>query len=201
MYLHDGHSRQLRRSSRIPGSSALKSPDVVSLLDKIRADDPDVEVLKLHNHIGPGVSTIVVDAVLDALMHNNNCQALYIQNVNLQDRHVPKLASVLRRGNIWCLNAGENDMVASDTWQRFVEEISSTNLTHAYLSEHYISADLKTAMRKAIRENRAKHTRHKTASNFEVIRRCTNMWWNPVNSKELQAELKFVEADRKTRDT
>ena len=47
---------------------------------------------------------------------------------------------------------------------------------HAYLSEHVITADLKKAMRKAIRDNRVKHTRHKTASNFEVIRRCTNMW-------------------------
>lgn len=47
---------------------------------------------------------------------------------------------------------------------------------HAYLSEHVITADLKKAMRKAIRDNRVKHTRHKTASNFDVIRRCTNMW-------------------------
>lgn len=190
---------------------------------------------------------------------------------------------MLRRGNIWCLNAGENYKVKLATWWEFVKEIESTNVTvshqpasqnmiiyhlfffgwgalvqentlisgdgrlplhdekppvgsicllwvsvdfgtvavgdlrlipadvifwlgtpssalpfiqslnvlfslpalpfrapirvqHAYLSEHVITADLKKAMRKAIRDNRVKHTRHKTASNFEVIRRCTNMW-------------------------
>lgn len=180
-----------RRSSRIPGASALKAPNVVKLLDKILTDSPDVEVLKIHNHIGPGASTTVIDAVLEALMSNNNCQALYIQNVNLQDEQVPKLAKVLRRGNIWCLNAGENSTIKPETWQAFVAEVHATNLTHAYLSEHYISLDLKSSMRRAIRENRTKHARHKTASNYEVIRRCTGMWWNPINSKELQAELKL----------
>lgn len=47
---------------------------------------------------------------------------------------------------------------------------------HAYLSEHVITPELKNAMRDAIRDNRAKHARHKSYSNFEVIRRCTNMW-------------------------
>ncbi|CAN0326705.1 unnamed protein product, partial [Pylaiella littoralis] len=49
-------------------------------------------------------------------------------------------------------------------------------------------------MRKAIRDNRDKHTRDKSASNFEVIRRCTNMWWNPKNSEGLQAELEAAAA-------
>lgn len=47
---------------------------------------------------------------------------------------------------------------------------------HAYLSEHVITPELKNAMRAAIRDNRAKHKRHKSYENLEVIRRCTNMW-------------------------
>ncbi|CAN0454101.1 unnamed protein product, partial [Scytosiphon promiscuus] len=46
------------------------------------ADDPEVEVLKLHHYLGPDVNTAVIDAVLEALMVNENCQALYIQNFN-----------------------------------------------------------------------------------------------------------------------
>ncbi|CAM9737155.1 unnamed protein product, partial [Hapterophycus canaliculatus] len=174
----DSNQHWVRRSVRAAGSSALDSAHVVKLLEQIRADDPEVEVLKLHHYLGPDVNTAVIDAVLEALMVNGNCQALYIQNFNegFREEQVAALARVLRRGNIWCLNAGENYKVKLATWWKFVEEIKSTNVTHAYLSEHVITAELKKAMRDAIRSNRAKHTRHKSASNLEVIRRCTNMW-------------------------
>lgn len=39
-------------------------------------------MLKLHHYLGPDVNTAVIDAVLEALMVNQNCQALYIQNFN-----------------------------------------------------------------------------------------------------------------------
>ncbi|CAM9299240.1 unnamed protein product, partial [Ectocarpus sp. 12 AP-2014] len=180
-----------RRSSRVPGYWKVESPCVVNLLSRIQADDPGVDVLKLHNYISSDVNTLVIDAVLDSLMLNNSCQALYIQNFDkgFRDEQLLKLAKVLRRGVIWCLNAGEIYDVTPSTWWKFVEDIKNTNVTHAYLSEHGIPAGLKTAMRNAIRDNRAKHTRHNAASNVEVIRRCTNMWWNPINSEELQAEL------------
>ena len=42
---------------------------------------------------------------------------------------VAALAKVLRRGNIWCLNAGENYKVKLATWWEFVKEIESTNVT------------------------------------------------------------------------
>lgn len=42
---------------------------------------------------------------------------------------VAALAKVLRRGNIWCLNAGENYKVKLSTWWEFVKEIESTNVT------------------------------------------------------------------------
>ncbi|CAB1108237.1 unnamed protein product [Ectocarpus sp. CCAP 1310/34] len=189
-----------RRSSRVVGSSALESPSVVHLLAQIRTDDPRVEVLKLHNYIPADVSTPVIDAVLEALMLNN-CQALYIQNVSngLRDEQLMMLAKVLRKGNIWCLNAGENSKIKPSTWCDFVKEIDKTGVTHAYLSEECIPIGLKKAMRTAIRANRVKHTRHKSASNVKVIRRCTNMWWNPILCKELQAELKAAAAAAKGR--
>lgn len=120
-----------RRSSRVVGSSWLESPGVVRLLAHIRADDPEVEVLKLHNFIPADVSPPVIDAVLEALMLNSNCQALYIQNVSngLRDEQLMMLAKVLRRGNIWCLNAGENSKIKPSTWCDFVKEIEKTGVT------------------------------------------------------------------------
>ncbi|CAN0421062.1 unnamed protein product [Ectocarpus sp. 12 AP-2014] len=167
-----------RRSNRVPGSSALERTSVVRLLDQIRADDPRVEILKLHDYLPADVSTPIINAVLKALMRNNNCQALYIQNVSngFRDEQLRMLAKVLRRGNIWCLNAGENSGITPSAWWWFVEEIKTTSVTHAYLSEECIPRGLTEAVQKAIRANRVKHTRHKSASNVEVIRRCTNMW-------------------------
>lgn len=55
-----------------------------------RSNDAEVEVLKLHHYLGPDVNSTVINAVLDALSTNNNCQALYIQNFNegFQDEQV-----------------------------------------------------------------------------------------------------------------
>ena len=49
-----------------------------------------MEVLKLHHYLGPDVNTAVINAVLEALSINSNCQALYIQNFNdgFQDEQV-----------------------------------------------------------------------------------------------------------------
>jgi hypothetical protein len=60
-----------------------------------------------------------------------------------------------------------------------------------YLSEHVLTADLKVAMRDVIRANRAKHARHKDVANLAVIERCTNMWWNPINARDLQVRSTF----------
>lgn len=207
-----------KRSSRVPGTSALESPCLVRLLAQIRANDSAVTVLKLHNCIPADSSALVIDAVLEALLLNSNCQALYIQNQSngLGDEQLVKLAKVLQRGNIWCLNAGENSGISTPAWWHFVKEVEKTNVTvsaesactmspifpdhecfhfaeqlttvfsawltlivrtaqHAFLSE-CIPVGLKRAMRTAIRVNRAKHTRHRSASNIDVIKRCTHMW-------------------------
>lgn len=49
-------------------------------------------------------------------------------------------------------------------------------IQHAYLSEGSVPSGLKNAMQKAIRRNRLKHDRHLSASNVDVIQRCTHMW-------------------------
>lgn len=184
-------SGNLRRSTRMPGASALQQPSVVKLLKRIKGNANDTVVLKLHHYITTDASTAVIDAVLDALMSNTKCQALYIQNFNngCRDKQVKKLVRVLQRGHIWALNAGENYNVTIDTWQKFAKDLESTNLTHAYLSEHRISGDLKKEIMATIRRNRSKHTKHNAAWNIEVIKQVTHMWWNPIASKTLQAQL------------
>lgn len=182
---------EIRRSKRRVGASVLDMPRTKKLLELIRADAPEVEVLRLHHYLGPGVGTVVIDAVLDALMENRNCQALYIQNFNdgFGDEQLVALARVLRAGNIWCLNVGENYRVSLAAWWEFAHQLQQTKVTHAYISDHVIPSELKHAMRKAIRDNRTKHTRHNEASNIHVIRHCKNMWWNPINSSALKQQL------------
>jgi hypothetical protein len=70
----------VRRSMRQPSRSALDSPQVKALLDKLRTNDTDMVVLKLKKYVSdPNAPQIVLDAVLDALEENTNCEALYIQ--------------------------------------------------------------------------------------------------------------------------
>jgi hypothetical protein len=70
----------VRRSMRQPSRSALDSPQVKALLDKLRSNDTDMVVLKLKKYVSdPNAPQIVLDAVLDALEENTNCEALYIQ--------------------------------------------------------------------------------------------------------------------------
>jgi hypothetical protein len=83
---------------------------------------------------------------------------------------------------IWCINVGECDYVSMGRWKWFCEQLQYTSVTHMYVSEHIISADLKTRMRDVIRCNRSKHRFHNDEHNIAVIQRCTNCWWNPINS-------------------
>lgn len=66
---HDKEHR-LRRSTRTHGVStifwrgqSLQSSGVVNLLNRIRQDDPELAVLRIHNLIGTGVNTVVIDAL------------------------------------------------------------------------------------------------------------------------------------------
>jgi len=70
----------VRRSVRQPSKSALSAPQVKSLLEKLPANDSDMVVLKMKKYCNdPDTPQIVIDAVLDALEENQNCELLYIQ--------------------------------------------------------------------------------------------------------------------------
>lgn len=70
----------VRRSSRQPSKSVLNSAGVRDLLDKLKSNDSDMVVLKMKKYINdPDVPPVIMDAALDALEENTNCQALYIQ--------------------------------------------------------------------------------------------------------------------------
>lgn len=72
----------VRRSVRASGQSELSSRQVAELLEVIKGNHKDAVVLKLKHWLGPDTNTWVIDAVLSALMKNDNCEALYIQNFN-----------------------------------------------------------------------------------------------------------------------
>jgi hypothetical protein len=70
----------VRRSSRQPSKSVLNSAGVRDLVDKLKCNDSDMVVLKLKKYLNdPDIPPVIMNAALDALEENSNCQALYIQ--------------------------------------------------------------------------------------------------------------------------
>jgi hypothetical protein len=106
------------------------------------------------------------------------------------DPQLAMLARVLRRGHIWCLNIGENYRISPRAWEQFANALVHSSVTHMYASEHVISPELKTRFRDVIRSNRRKHRRHDSMANLAVIERCTNMWWNPFQSRSIVEGLR-----------
>jgi hypothetical protein len=73
-------SQFVRRSMRQPSKAALNSPGVKTLVAMLLNNDPEVKVLKMKKYVqDPATPVVVIDAVLDALAENHNCEALYIQ--------------------------------------------------------------------------------------------------------------------------
>jgi hypothetical protein len=73
-------SNWVRRSCRLPSRSILDSSHVRGLIDKLRNNDSDMVVLKLKKYLSDSdTPTVIIDAALDALEENRNCEALYIQ--------------------------------------------------------------------------------------------------------------------------
>ena len=106
------------------------------------------------------------------------------------------LCNLLKKKCIWALNIGENYNISQSMWDRFCVELEETNVTHLYVSEHVITVKMKTKMRDAIRSNRNKHNKHRSKRNMKVIEKCTNLWWNPINSikhKETRDAEKLVQ--------
>merc|ERR1712176_114065 len=138
----------VRRSSRQPCKSLLKSPGVRDLLDKLKSNDSDMVVLKLKKYLNnPDIAPVVMNATLDALEENTNCQALYIQNFNkaMLNEQMMHLLRILQspKCRIWCLNIGETYNVSDKTWTKFAMGLKHTNVTHMYASEHTITPELK----------------------------------------------------------
>jgi hypothetical protein len=188
-------SNWVRRSTRQPFRSAITAPNVRALIGKLEMNDPDMVVFKCKKYLSDSdTPSVIVDAMLDALEKNTNCQALYIQNFNtgMRDDQVLHLLHILQLPTckIWCLNVGETYNVKRRTWAQFTNGLKKTNITHMYASEHTISSAMKEKIRETIRENRNKQTLHIDPHNLDVIVQCTHCWWNPINAKVLQPYIK-----------
>ena len=73
-------SNWVRRSTRQPSRSAITSKNVKMMVDLLQMNDSDMVVLKCKKYINdPDTPCVIIDAILDALENNSNCQALYIQ--------------------------------------------------------------------------------------------------------------------------
>lgn len=147
--------------------------------------------MKIKDHLRADVSPVVVDAIIDALRGNKVCQALYMQNLGkgFGDKQLKSLVALLQRRCVWCLNLGENYEVSTAAWVDFCSSLPKTNVTHLYVSEHVMKIELKNLMRLNIRNNRSKHQMHSSLKNIQIIERCTNMWWNPINAIRHQLEV------------
>lgn len=70
----------VRRSRRQPNMDLLNSKAVRILVDKLKHNDTDMRVLKMKKYINdPNAPCAVMDAMLNAMEENTNCEALYIQ--------------------------------------------------------------------------------------------------------------------------
>mmetsp|Transcript_20687 Transcript_20687/g.43263 ORF Transcript_20687/g.43263 Transcript_20687/m.43263 type:complete len:602 (+) Transcript_20687:583-2388(+) len=195
----------VRRSRRQPNMALLNSKPVRILVDMLKHNDNGMRVLKMKKHINdPNTPCAVMDAILNAMEENTNCEALYIQNFNegMRDQQVLHLLRILQQPscNIWCLNIGENYNVSDHTWEKFTKGLIHTKITHMYASEHTITADMKDEIRFTIRENRKKHDMHINPNNLDVIIQCTHCWWNPINAKVLRPYLKNTGYDQMLKD-
>lgn len=190
-----GGENWVRRSVRQPSKALLNSKSLVSLVDKLKSNHPDMVVLKMKKYVNdPNAPQMVINAALDALEENSNCQTLYIQNFNVGmcDEQVLHLLKILQQPKckIWCLNIGETYNVKPKTWNKFTKGLKKTNITHMYASEHTVTTEMKDQIRTTIRKNRKKHDLHINPNNLDVIVQCTHCWWNPINAKVLQPYLK-----------
>jgi hypothetical protein len=78
--LGNANSTWVRRSSRQPSKNLMNSASVKDLLNRLQCNDSDMVVLKMKRYLNdPNVPPLVMNAALDALEENSNCQALYIQ--------------------------------------------------------------------------------------------------------------------------
>eukprot|EP00538_Stauroneis_constricta_P012826 CAMPEP_0119555054 /NCGR_PEP_ID=MMETSP1352-20130426/7375_1 /TAXON_ID=265584 /ORGANISM="Stauroneis constricta, Strain CCMP1120" /LENGTH=1374 /DNA_ID=CAMNT_0007601755 /DNA_START=86 /DNA_END=4210 /DNA_ORIENTATION=- len=190
-----GGGNWVRRSMRDPSRGLLNTPQMKIFLEKVRNNHPEMVVLKMKKYISdPNAPPALLNAALDALEENSNCQALYIQNFNLgmRDKQLLHLLKILQQPSckIWCINVGELYNIKNRTWEKFTKGLKKTNITHMYASEHRISTEMKDDIRATIRNNRSKHDLHINPNNLNVIIQCTHCWWNPINAKVLRPYIR-----------
>ena len=186
-----GNRGQMKREI---GADIFERRDVTRLLERIRDNDKDYTViLKVKDQVSADINQLVMDEIIASLWTNKVCQVAYIQNLGLaiQNEQIEGLIQLLIKRPIWALNIGETYNVSKEMWQKFCDKLPETSVTHLYVSEHTIDLKLKNKMRAHIRENRKKHTKHSSMRNLAVIERCTNMWWNPINTIRHQLEAKW----------
>jgi hypothetical protein len=86
----DGNQHNwVRRSVRQPSRALLNTKPVRRLMDMLRMSHPEMVVLKMKKFINdPNAPCVIMDAALNAMEENTNCQALYIQvsTVRASDR-------------------------------------------------------------------------------------------------------------------
>ena len=74
------HNNWVRRSRRQPNKNLLNSKAVRILVDSLKHNDSNIRVLKMKKFINdPNTPCVVIEAILNAMEENTNCEALYIQ--------------------------------------------------------------------------------------------------------------------------
>ncbi len=86
----------VRRSRRQPSKDLLNSKAVRILVDKLKYNDIDMRVLKMKKFINdPNTPCAVIDAILNAMEENTNCEAIYIQVRAINFSHkLPKAITI-----------------------------------------------------------------------------------------------------------
>ena len=86
----------VRRSRRQPNKNLLNSKAVRILVDKLKNNDIYMRVLKMKKFINdPNTPCAVIDAILNAMEENTNCEVLYIQVRAIDFSHkLPKIITI-----------------------------------------------------------------------------------------------------------
>lgn len=126
-----GDGNWVRRSRRASGQT--ESRELKELITLIKSNHVDTIVFKIKHYISSDINEYSMNKILNALLkYNTICESLYIQNFNdgMLDKQLELLTKVLLKGNIWCLNIGENYKITPEAWTKFAKSLANTNVTH-----------------------------------------------------------------------
>lgn len=156
-----------------------------------------------------GASDFVVDGVLrvPASLMANRDDAQFVQRVLEEGAgcevaflhmctgfHDPlafrKLCAFLKTPPLWAANLGELSF-DPEQLEELLATVQASEVTHMFYECDALPDGVKTALRDAIRANRAKHTRwHLTGGAHDtIVHQCTNMWFDPIRHKVNRSPL------------